>query len=127
MIIDEGQETGCVAPPGLSNSAFMAAVDGEIDAQIQAHLEICPSCAAQVRKMRTFQRRLHLRLYRLFCPTTDVLVDYCQGLLDPYQRAQITHHIALCPHCASEVALMEALDPVPDHVAPRGALVYMAR
>ncbi len=127
MIIDKSQETGCVAPPGLSSSVLMAAIDGELDAETQAHLEVCPSCATRMRQMREFQRRLHLRLYRLFCPTTDVLVDYCQGLLDPYQRAQITHHIALCPHCAREVALMEALEPISDHSAPRGALLCMSR
>ncbi len=127
MIIDESQETGCVTSPGLSSSMLMAAIDGELDAQIQAHLDACPSCAADVQQMRRFQRQLHVRLYRLFCPTTDLLVDYCQGLLDPYQRAQITHHIALCPHCAREVALMESLEPLPDHSAPRSMLSTMSR
>jgi anti-sigma factor RsiW len=33
-------------------------------------------------------------------------VDYCQGLLDATQRAQIARHLADCPHCASEFSLL---------------------
>jgi anti-sigma factor ChrR (cupin superfamily) len=46
-------------------------------------------------------------LYRLFCPTSDVLVDYCHGLLDLSQRARVAHHVACCVLCAEEVALLE--------------------
>jgi anti-sigma factor RsiW len=127
MIIDEGRNEVCVAPPGLSNIAVVAAADGEIDEQTRAHLQECPHCAARVRQMRQFQKRLRRQLYRLFCPTTDLLVDYCQGLLDPHQRALIAHHLATCPCCAGEVSLMESIEPVPDLLAPRSGAFFALR
>lgn len=126
-MIDEGRDEGCVAPPGLSNTQVVAAADGEIDEQIRTHLQQCPHCAARVREMRRFQKRLRRQLYRLFCPSTDLLVDYCQGLIDPHQHALITHHIATCPYCAREVALMESLDPLPDRLAPRSEPFFALR
>lgn len=119
MTRDEGRIAGCVAPPGLSSIEVVAAADSEADETAVAHLQSCPHCAARVRQMRQLQNRLRRQLYRLFCPTTDLLVDYCQGLLDPYQRAQVIHHLSICSYCAGEVALMESLEPVAERSAPR--------
>ncbi|NTW02089.1 MAG: hypothetical protein HGA19_12510 [Oscillochloris sp.] len=127
MTIDEGRNVGCITPPGLSNSAVVAAADGEIDEQARAHLRECPHCAARVWQMRQLQTRLRRQFYRLFCPATDLLVDYCQGLLDPYQRTQIAHHLAICPRCASEVALMESIEPASDLLAPRAGAFFAPR
>jgi anti-sigma factor RsiW len=127
MTIDEGRDENCVAPPGLSSTAVVAAADGEIDEQTRAHLQECPHCAARVRQMRQLQSRLRRQLYRLFCPTTDLLVDYCQGLLDPYQRTLIAHHLATCPCCAGEVALMESIEPAQDLLAPRVGAFFALR
>ncbi|MEI7768363.1 MAG: hypothetical protein WCI67_00160 [Chloroflexales bacterium] len=127
MTIDEIWDEDCVAAPGLSGIAVVAAADGEIDEPTRAHLKACPHCAARVRQVRQIQTRLRSQLYRLFCPTTDLLVDYCQGFLDPYQRTQITHHLATCPCCASEVALMESAVPASDLRAPRAGVFFAPR
>lgn len=114
MYLDEGATEGCIDPPGVHGNAVIAAVDGEADEDTLAHLRACPHCAARVARVRSLQRRLRRRLYRLFCPSTDVLVDYCQGLLDPHQRALITHHLAICPYCAEEMALLDRSDSGPE-------------
>jgi anti-sigma factor RsiW len=114
MKIEDSQGLGCSCPPGLGGDAVIAAADGEADEATLAHLRECPGCAEQVERVRELQRRLRRQLYRLFCPATDVLVDYCHGLLDPYQRAAVVHHLALCPHCAGELKLLERAGPPPD-------------
>ncbi|MEI7644419.1 MAG: hypothetical protein WCJ55_09075 [Chloroflexales bacterium] len=127
MTIDDGRDEGCVAAPELSGAVVIAAADGEIDEPTRAHLRACPHCAARVRQMRQLQTRLRRQLYRIFCPTTDLLVDYCQGLLDPYQRAPITHHLAMCPCCAEEVALMESVERMPDPLNLRAGGFFAPR
>lgn len=111
MSDEEIWEEGCSRPPALSGNLLIAAADGEADEATLAHLRACPHCAARVGQFRMLQARLRRRLYRLYCPTSDVLVDYCQGLLDPYHRAAVSHHLAICPHCANEIALMERSAP----------------
>ena len=114
MSIEESWEEGCSRPPAPSGNALIAAADGEADEATLAHLRACPHCAARVTQLRTLQARLHRRLYRLYCPTSDTLIDYCQGLLDPYQQASLSHHLGLCPHCSAEIALMERNAPLVD-------------
>lgn len=121
MSSEESREEPCAAPPTLSSTALIAAADGEADEATLAHLRACPHCAARVAELRALQSRLRRRLYRLHCPGSDVLVDYCQGLLDPFQRAAVTHHLAMCPHCAAELALLERAAPRADMVG-MGAL-----
>lgn len=116
MSSDESREHGCSAPPALSGSALIAAADGEADEATLEHLRSCPHCAAQLAQIRSLQARLTRRLYRLHCPRSELLVDYCQGLLDPYQRTAIAHHLAICPHCANEVALLERGAPLAEVV-----------
>jgi anti-sigma factor RsiW len=112
MSSDESREPRCSAPPALSGLALLAAADGEADDATIEHLRACPHCAAQFEQVRRLQARLLRRLYRLHCPRSDLLVDYCQGLLDPFQRTAITHHLAVCPHCTHEVALLERSAPM---------------
>ncbi|NTU80180.1 MAG: hypothetical protein HGA45_12365 [Chloroflexales bacterium] len=124
MSIEERLQDGCATPPG--DNALMAAADGEADEATLAHLRSCPSCASRVAEIRAFQARLRLRLYRLYCPASDILVDYCQGFLDPYQRAAVTHHLGLCPHCAAELVLMERAAPLAEAFGyPAPSLVIM--
>lgn len=126
MSIEESMQEGCTAPLAPSGTALMAAADGEPDEATLAHLQSCPHCASRVAELRDLQARMRRRLYRLFCPSSDVLVDYCQGLLDPYQRAALTHHLALCPHCMAEIAMMERAAPLAEAVGyPVPSLVIM--
>ncbi len=106
MFTTESRERECISPPGIGGNALIAAVDGEANPETLTHLCECPHCAARVERVRNLQRRLRHKLYRIQCPATQVLVDYCQGLLDPHQHALIIHHLAVCPHCTGEVVLL---------------------
>ncbi|MGB9740004.1 MAG: hypothetical protein C0184_09280 [Chloroflexus aggregans] len=100
----------------LSGLELIAAVDGEADETILAHLNECPLCRQRVATLRNLQHALRYRLYRVLCPSTDLLVDYCQGLLPPAQQARIAHHVASCPYCRSEVDLLMQRDPLIDRL-----------
>ncbi|MCX7789120.1 MAG: hypothetical protein N2378_00635 [Chloroflexaceae bacterium] len=107
MTNDEEWEQQCACPPPLSDNLLIAAVDGEADEETLAHLRACPVCTARVMHLRALQAYLLRRLYRLHCPPTSTLVDYCQGLLDPRALAAVSHHLAICPHCTAEVKLLQ--------------------
>lgn len=115
MSSEERWEEACTGSPAPGGSALIAAADDEADTATLAHLAVCPHCAARVAAIKQFQARLRRRLYRATCPSSDLLVDYCQGLLDPYQRAAVSHHLALCPHCAAEVDLLEHSVAMPEN------------
>lgn len=123
MTNDEEWEQPCTCPPSLSGSALIAAADGEADEATLAHLQDCPVCTARVMHLRALQAYLLRRLYRLQCPPTDVLVDYCHGLLDPYAAAAVAHHLAICPHCAAEVKLLQDGPPLVQAIGRRGRML----
>jgi hypothetical protein len=116
MSTEESWDEGCSEPSAPSATALIAAADGEADEATLDHVRACPHCADQVAALRLFQARLRRRLYRLYCPTSDTLMDYCQGLLDPYQDLSVIQHVVLCPHCAAELALLERAAPAAEVV-----------
>jgi hypothetical protein len=89
-----------------SNPAFMAAIDGEADETTLEYLRTHPEHAHEIELMCDLQNRLRARLYRLFCPSSDMLRDYRLGLLTDEQHQVIAEHVALCPHCAAELGLL---------------------
>jgi anti-sigma factor RsiW len=94
----------------LSGVALLAAVDGKADEETQAYLRTHPHARREVELMSQVQGYLRARLYRLFCPTSELLIEYRLGLLAPEQSVAITEHVAACPHCAEELGLLEAMD-----------------
>jgi len=100
----------------LSGLELIAAVDGELDEEIAQHLHHCDLCVQRLMTLRSIQRALRRRLYRALCPTTDQLIDYCQGLLAPSQQDAIAHHLTSCPYCRSEVELLLQRDPLIDRL-----------
>jgi anti-sigma factor RsiW len=100
---------GCRLPPELDDLALIAAIDGEADAAITAHLRACSHCAARAQRFAELQGLLRKQLFRMFCPTSDALVAFQQGLLESDQRASVVDHIAECPHCGRELKLLKRL------------------
>jgi anti-sigma factor ChrR (cupin superfamily) len=97
----------CIVPPALSELELIAAIDGEASLEVFDHLRCCAHCSERAHTLAQLQRHLRARLYRLFCPPSDQLAEYAQGLLDPYQHSVISQHLAICPHCAQEIVFME--------------------
>ncbi|WP_129672048.1 zf-HC2 domain-containing protein [Candidatus Chloroploca sp. Khr17] len=108
MSIEEYGNEGCIDSPALSGIALLAVADGEADEETLAHVRTCPHCSQWVTRLRRMQTLLRQRLYRLECPSTEMLVDYCQGLLDPEEASAIRQHLKYCPHCHAEVNLLES-------------------
>lgn len=117
---DQRQEPGrCSRPPALGEIALIAAVDGEADADTVAHLRICQYCANRAHEFADLQGLLRKRLYRMFCPTSEELAAFHQGMLEHSQYTTISKHIADCPHCSRELRLLtEALGVPPPPRSP---------
>jgi anti-sigma factor RsiW len=98
---------GCGAPPAPSDAELLAMIDGEDAADVTQHLRNCPACAARAEELAQLQQALRARLFRLFCPPSEQLLEYKEGLVTWAQRDAIAQHVATCPHCAYELAIAE--------------------
>lgn len=98
---DRYRDPGCLSDIGL-----LEIMDGEGSNEQHRHLENCPHCRRRYEQLRHIESLLRTRLYRLFCLSTQHMIDYRQGLLDPLQREQISRHLSNCPHCAAEMELL---------------------
>ncbi|MGQ9926174.1 MAG: hypothetical protein ACUVS4_04800 [Chloroflexaceae bacterium] len=123
MTSDEEWEQQCICAEPPDSAALMAVADGEADEATLAHLQACALCMAQVMHLRALQTYLLRRLYRLHCPSTDTLVDYCQGLLDPGDATDVSHHLMICPYCAAEVKLLQERPILVQAVGRRGRML----
>ena len=75
---------------------------------MQAHLRQCAHCRERARALAAFEGRLAAGLYRALCPTPQELGEYHLGLLAADQATAVEQHLAGCPHCAREVAQLQA-------------------
>jgi len=100
---------GCSWPIALDDLALIAAIDGEAEPDVMAHLRDCPYCSERAHVFETMQGLLRKQLFRMFCPTSEELAAYQQRLLTGSQRALITEHLKECPHCTREFNLLEQL------------------
>lgn len=98
---DTYRDPGC-----LSDIALLEALDGDGANDQLMHLETCSNCRKRYERLRHIEGLLRTRLYRLFCLSTQQLIDYRQGLLDPVQCEQVARHLSNCPHCAAEMELL---------------------
>jgi len=109
MVDHKQAAEGCNWPVALDDLALIAAIDGEAGPEVMAHLRDCHYCAERARVFEEMQGLLRKQLFRMFCPTSDELAAYQQGMLNGGQRAPITEHLKECPHCTREFNLLEQL------------------
>ncbi|HEU5103946.1 MAG TPA: hypothetical protein VFU22_33250 [Roseiflexaceae bacterium] len=109
MVDHKQAAEGCNWPVALDDLALIAAIDGEAGPDVMAHLRDCQYCAERARVFEEMQGLLRKQLFRMFCPTSDELAAYQQGLLTNDQRATITQHLKECPHCSREHKLLERI------------------
>jgi hypothetical protein len=71
------------------------------------------------------------QLYRITCLSSHELGEYYLGLLPPDKEAAAAHHLAECPHCASEIVqlqeYLEALEPDLEFSLRERVKVWVAR
>ena len=106
--------------------------DGSLDEgrsrSICEHLLGCPSCQAKMRSLGRAGLFLRVALgsrRHIECPIEEELGAYLSGRMTPDDRRHIEGHLAVCPNCLHEVALLSDPDmlrrsagsPVPDRAA----------
>jgi len=109
MVDHKQAAEGCSWPVALDDLALIAAIDGEAGPDVMAHLRDCPYCSERAHVFENMQGLLRKQLFRMFCPTSEELAAYQQGLLNGDQQALITKHLKECPHCMREFNLLEQL------------------
>ena len=100
---------GCRFPPELDDLALIAAIDGEADTEVVSHLRSCPHCAGRARHFADLQGLLRQQFFRMFCPASDTLVAFQQGMLVGDQFLSVAAHLAECPYCSRELQLLKHL------------------
>jgi hypothetical protein len=109
MVDHKQAAEGCSWPVALDDLALIAAIDGEAGPDVMAHLRDCPYCSERAHVFAEMQGLLRKQLFRMFCPTSEELAAYQQGLLNGDQQAHIAEHLKECPHCTREFNLLEQL------------------
>jgi hypothetical protein len=90
-------------PPPLTDDQISDALDGLADADVHAHLDSCPACAARLVEARRLEVRLHADLRRWDCPPPQLLADYHLGRVDAEQDRALIRHLTGCASCRAEV------------------------
>src|SRR5437868_9448400 len=98
----------CIEPGLVAPEDLVAYASGEEDARTAAHVAACPACAVEVAGYRGAARALRARLFRVDCPPTQSLGELSLGLLDAQEALAVRAHLALCPHCSDELAVLDA-------------------
>ena len=124
MVDHKQAAEGCTWPIALDDLALIAAIDGEAGPEVMAHLRDCPYCSERAHVFDNMQGLLRKQLFRMFCPTSEELAAYQQGLLKGGQQALITfgvivanatfsaHHRELVAAAAAErVSARTVLEP----------------
>jgi hypothetical protein len=96
----------CSAPPALTDEELTAYLVGKAEKHIEAHLEACAFCRAQLENIR-YGQVLSTALYRLDCPDTQQLTDYSLEMLPAYERETIAKHLEFCLVCQDEIKLLQ--------------------
>ncbi|MEO7908573.1 MAG: hypothetical protein ABIV47_02875 [Roseiflexaceae bacterium] len=109
MVDHKQAAEGCSWPIALDDLALIAAIDGEAEPDVMAHLRDCPYCSERAHVFENMQGLLRKQLFRMFCPTSEELAAFQQRLLKGGQQALITEHLKECPHCTREFNLLEQL------------------
>ncbi|MBA3873912.1 MAG: hypothetical protein H0X30_32675 [Anaerolineae bacterium] len=117
----------CIISQPLSDEALSLALDGLANQETQEHLLQCPACNARLTNMKRLDFVLQQRLRRFDCPSPQELADYQTGLLDADPTTVVKQHLADCPRCQNDLAMLKQFlnlssdeDAVSDKIIPTG-------
>lgn len=114
-----------MAPGSVTPEDLLAYATGDADARTSAHVAACRVCAEQAASFRAADQFLRSRLFRVDCPPSQALGELVLELLEPGEALTVRAHLALCPHCAGELATLGAAlqgDPLADLAQRPGPL-----
>lgn len=113
--MEDHEPTACTChlstPP--DDIAILTVIDNEASEDITQHVYQCPHCMQRMQELRTLQNQLHNHLYRAFCPSSETLMAFHQGLLEEQHHDHIAAHIAECLHCNHELTLLVDMASIP--------------
>lgn len=115
----------CQNTPQLDDAELLMALDGEADPEVAMHVSQCPQCQQRAALLSSVQQAASARLYRVACPSSLELGEHHMSLLPAARSAAVRQHVAVCPHCAQELAQLDAFLSSPDpylHPAPWQAI-----
>jgi hypothetical protein len=96
-----------------------------VDPELARHLERCPSCADEVRRLQMVRGALTVGEAEgepgPECLGDDALAAIAAGELEGASRSEIMMHLASCGHCRSTVASLARVLADPTVAAERGA------
>lgn len=92
----------------LRDDQLLAYLDGAPAPAVVRHLESCPPCRNRLAALAQSERRLTTAFHRFQCPPALQLGEYQLALLPAGEHAAIAAHLATCPHCAQEMAQLQA-------------------
>jgi len=101
-------------PCQISDSELLDYINGVADARLVAQVEVSADCVVLSRTLRNELTALRPILRTAFCPSTMRLVEYQEAVLQGVQRLLLWKHVKQCPHCQTELRLLEQLDVTPE-------------
>ncbi len=106
----------CSEPGTIRDEELLAYLAGDrVRPVVQQHLARCQSCSVKLADFRRFERSLTRKLYRLGCPSNQVLGEYQLGMLSNEQASSVELHLSTCVLCSVEIASLSqflANDPM---------------
>jgi hypothetical protein len=82
----------------------------EEQAEVQKHVAVCPACADLLKFASTLKTTLREQYASHPEPETLVRFAGARADMDPDTRARLERHLAGCPQCKEEVAMLEVVD-----------------
>ena len=120
----------CSRPPQLNEDQLYTVLDGLGDAETLEHLAVCSYCSKRLALMQRFDTALESQLNRFECPAAQQLTDYQLNQLDAETSARIRQHVADCPRCQQELAMLDLfLSDLPEAemVPPSHEVIHVPR
>ena len=113
--MEDHESTACTChlPVPPDDVTILTVIDQEASEEITQHVHQCPHCRQRMQELYTLQSQLHNHLYRMFCPSSETLVAFHQGLLEGEHHDHIATHITDCPHCNHELTLLVDMARIP--------------
>ena len=113
----------CSSPPPLTDDQLNAAMDGDADSEIAAHLESCRYCQSRLDTLQQLDKQLTQSLFLWDAPDSDALADYVMGLSNTVEAEKIEHYLQISPTAREEVAQLRDFlgqaETIPEEVQSR--------
>lgn len=112
-LADEQEHTPMDGPCLLEDDLLLEYILGRASAETRAAVERTPACLRAARALAHDLAPLLGLIYRAECPAPDTLVGYHERSLGATEQLIVRRHVAACPNCRAELALLDTVDRAP--------------